>query len=261
MQLGRLSGITPPVEQTDRVAEGVIRKIDKDEKTRSPVRVVIKSSNGEEVTFEATSALGLVPTDSEDAFWEGLYSQLVESIEFDDNAFEIGGIKEGDRVIVSSHQIMEHVAEVGPDGTVVQKLRPVTHFKIREASRPLTPVFNNEGLPLFLFLGAALMTLLILVLLVRKLPDFFVRTLAWARALGRYRIKVVGMHNLPTHGPVVLATNCDTFDSSLQVVAATDRHTYFILLEHGEKKDEARLLRSLAIRSGFTILPAEKSSR
>ena len=45
VQLGRLSGITPPVEQTDRVAEGVIRKIDKDEKTRSPVRVVIKSSN------------------------------------------------------------------------------------------------------------------------------------------------------------------------------------------------------------------------
>src|SRR5207244_9030685 len=126
-------------------------------------------------------------------------------------------------------------------------------FKIREASRPLSPVYNNEGLPLFLFLGAALMTSFILFLLVRKLPDVFVRTLAWARALGRYRIKVIGMHNLPMHGPVILATNCETFDSSLQVVAATDRYTHFVLVERAENKNDARLLRSLATRTGFTI--------
>jgi len=53
----------------------------------------------------------------------------------------------------------------------------------------------------------ALMTLGILFLLCRKLPDFFVRMLFWLRGLGHFRVKAVGMQNLPMDGPVILATN------------------------------------------------------
>src|SRR5262249_48824404 len=125
------------------------------------------------------------------------------------------------------------------------------------ASRPMPAVYDNEPLPRVLFAAAAVMTLFILCLLTWRLPDFFVRTLFWARCLGRYRIKVVGMHNLPTNGPVILATNCTTFDSSLQVIAATDRHTYFILAEEGaEPERPPRLLYYLARQAGFTTVPA-----
>jgi MFS family permease/1-acyl-sn-glycerol-3-phosphate acyltransferase len=247
VQVGRWTGMTPLVEQTDGVAEGVIRQIDKDEQSGNPVRVVITSPTGEDVTFQAKSTVGPLPTDDPDTFYGLLAARLLDVLEFDDNAFEIGAFKKGDRVIVSRFQIPEHFGD---------ELKPVTHFRIREASRPMSPVFNNEGLPMWLFLGAAGMTLTILILLVRKLPDFFVRTLFWARALGRYRITVVGMHNLPTNGPVILATNCDQLDSSLQVVAATDRYTHFILVERENGKDPAKLLRYLVERTGFTMVPA-----
>jgi MFS family permease len=245
VQIGRVTGITPLVEQTDRIAEGTIREIERP--AGIPVHVIITSPTGEDVTFQAKGASGLVPTDDEATFFEGLSIQLLDVVEFDDNAFEIGGFKKGDRVIVSAFQIPEHFGD---------ELKLVTHFRIRDASRPMSPVFNNEGLPRWLFFGAAGMTLLILVLLVRKLPDFFVRTAFWARALGRYRIKVVGMHNLPTHGPVILATNCDQLDSSLQVVAATDRYTHFILVERNNGNDPTPLLRYLVERTGFTMVPA-----
>src|SRR5262249_38108131 len=133
-------------------------------------------------------------------------------------------------------------------------MRGVVHYRIRSAARPAQTVYDNEALPRYLFFGAAFMTLVILILLVRKLPDFFLRTLAWARALGRYKLKVVGMHNLPTNGPVILATNCDYLEKGLQLVAATDRHTHFILVEDAGKKQALPLLRYVAGRVGFTFL-------
>ena len=87
-----------------------------------------------------------------------------------------------------------------------------------------------------------------------KLPDFFVRALLWLRSHGRYRLKVVGLHNLPSDGPVILATNCDRFDSCMQVVTATDRFTRFILLEDDGDEHPPWLLRYLARRTGLMAL-------
>jgi hypothetical protein len=64
-----------------------------------------------------------------------------------------------------------------------------------------------------------------------KLPDFFVRSLFWLKNVGRFQVKAVGMQHLPTTGPVLLATNCDSLESSLQLVAVTDRFTTVILIE------------------------------
>jgi hypothetical protein len=79
-----------------------------------------------------------------------------------------------------------------------------------------------------------------------KLPDFFVRTAFWWRGLGRYQLKAIGMDNLPTNGPVILATNADRLESSLQVVSATDRSTLVLMMEHPERRESAPLMRTLA---------------
>jgi MFS family permease/1-acyl-sn-glycerol-3-phosphate acyltransferase len=130
----------------------------------------------------------------------------------------------------------------------------VIYFRLRPADRPMETIYNQEGLPTYLFLGASLMTLGILVLLCRQLPDFFVRALLWLRSHGRYHLKVIGLNNLPSDGPVILATNCDRFEDCMLVVAATDRFTRFILLESPRDTRPPPLLRYLARQTGLLAL-------
>jgi 1-acyl-sn-glycerol-3-phosphate acyltransferase len=137
---------------------------------------------------------------------------------------------------------------------LIRQGHPVDYYTVQPASMPLEPVHNKEPLTRALFLGAALMTLGILVLLCRLLPDFFVRSLLWLRAQGRSRLKVIGLQNLPTEGPVLLATNCDRFKDCMQVVTATDRFTRFILFEDPADREPTPLLRYLARRTGLVAL-------
>jgi MFS family permease len=130
----------------------------------------------------------------------------------------------------------------------------VIYFRVRSGDRPQEIVYNQERLPSYLFLGASLMTLGILVLLCRQLPDFFVRALLWIRSHGRYHLKVIGLNNLPSDGPVILATNCDRFEDCMLVVAATDRFTQFILLESPRDTRPPPLLRYLARQTGLVAL-------
>jgi hypothetical protein len=98
------------------------------------------------------------------------------------------------------------------------------------------------------------MTLVILFLLWRTLPDFFVRSLFWFKSLGRFRLKVVGMSHLPTAGPVILVTNCRDTQSCLQLVAATDRTTKVILFESMNNGYGGGLLRGLARRANWIMV-------
>ena len=136
---------------------------------------------------------------------------------FEEGFFELfaSGIDPGQTVIVSTY-----------------KLRGATHYRIRPADQPLRPVYDDDRLPRYLFIGAALMTLGILLLLCWRLPDFLIRTLCWFRCLGRFRLRAVNLHNLPTHGPVILATNCGGMESTLQLLAATDRYVECVVPEH-----------------------------
>jgi len=70
---------------------------------------------------------------------------------------------------------------------------------------------------------------------------------------------VIGQHNLPSNGPVILATNCDRFETCMQVVTATDRYTRFILLESEDDERPPWLLRYLARRTGLVALPKWKA--
>lgn len=118
---------------------------------------------------------------------------------------------------------------------------------------------TQKGLPILLYLTASLMTLGIVLLLWRQLPDFFVRTVFWLRTRGLYRLQVVGQHHLPSQGPCILATNCDRFLDCLNVVAATERFTRFILLENGKPDAPYPLLRWLTRQAGLVTLNPEKA--
>jgi MFS family permease len=144
---------------------------------------------------------------------------------------------------------------------IIRQGHRVVYYVVQPADMPLGPVPNNEPLTRYLFLGAALMTLGILILLCRQLPDFFVRALLWLRSHGRYRLKVAGINNLPSDGPVILATNCDHFDTCMQVVTATDRFTRFILLEHDHEERPPWFLRYLARRTGLMALSQRTATR
>ena len=92
-----------------------------------------------------------------------------------------------------------------------------------------------------LFLGASAMTLATLLVLCQQLPDFFVRTLMFLRKvlghgmLARSTVQSLGISNLPSQGPVILATNCDRPEKCMLVLAATDRVIRFLILERSER--------------------------
>jgi 1-acyl-sn-glycerol-3-phosphate acyltransferase len=149
-------------------------------------------------------------------------------------------------VTVSSYQVRR-----GP--AVVQ------HYRIRPSYMPQKPVYNDVGLPRYLFFGASIMTLGIVVLLCRQLPDFFVRSLLWLRSFGRYHVRVYGIQHLPDEGAAILATNCRSFQDSLHVQAATDRNLRFLLIEE-QHETGTPLLRFLAKQTGMIVLQAGQIS-
>jgi acyl-[acyl-carrier-protein]-phospholipid O-acyltransferase/long-chain-fatty-acid--[acyl-carrier-protein] ligase len=129
-------------------------------------------------------------------------------------------------------------------------------LRVNVAKKGMEELQLQLQIPRILFVTLSLMIAGMLVLLCRKLPDFFVRSLLWLRSHSRYRLKVIGLHNLLSEGPVILATNCDHFESCMQVVTATDRFTRFILFESDVEEKPPWLLRYLARRTGLVALPA-----
>lgn len=203
VQAGRATGVTPLVTQEDNVAAGVLGDLSMD-KHGHLKSFTLWTPEGQKTYRARRSKKDATHTQELEVAEEGVLSLL-------------SGLKVGDDVVVSSYE-----------------LRGVVRYSLRSASADLKPVYDNEVLPRYLFLGAAFMTFGILILLRRKLPDFFTRTLFWYRSLGRFQLKAVGMQHLPTSGPVILATNCETLERGLQLVSATDRSTTLVLHENGD---------------------------
>jgi hypothetical protein len=98
------------------------------------------------------------------------------------------------------------------------------------------------------------MTLLTFFALRTQLPDLFLRTLLWFRRLGRHGLEVDGMENLPTSGPVILATNADNLDACLSALSATDRTTRFLLVQTESDKKMSWFARRLAGRDMLDVV-------
>ncbi|MSR60687.1 MAG: MFS transporter [Planctomycetaceae bacterium] len=123
----------------------------------------------------------------------------------------------------------------------------------------LLPKFVEElelqmRIPRVLLSTMSLLTIVGLAILVRKMPDFFLRTAIWLRAWGHNPLWAVGLDNMPLDGPVILATNCDTFSAALDLIAAVDRFPRVILIERPPADSRAPLVRALANRTGLISL-------
>jgi MFS family permease len=234
-------GAAPLVEQRDEVFKGEL--ISLEFRHGRPHAFEIRTTTGEDLKV-VCRAVDSLPAPAQGKEDDDDDEEMGRTIEVDENLIEIGGSLQpagpnlsGPQVVVSTYN-----------------LRGVLHYKVRAAGQPLKAAYDLEQVPRYLFVGASLMTLAILYLLCRQLPDFFVRALLWLRSHGRYRLKVVGGQNLPSDGPVILATNCDLFETCMQVVTATDRFTRFVLLEGDPDEKPPWLLRYLARRTGLVPL-------
>jgi hypothetical protein len=227
--LGQATGLTPPVAIHNDVVTGQLQEI-KFGKHGKIERVAIKRDID----------------DAERIIAEEIKEELQELrvIDTADSLLDVfsGTPQIGDKVIVSRYD-----------------LRDRKHYLLRRADQPEPKIYDNEKLPSYLFLGAALMTTGILLALLRKLPDFFVRTLFWMRSLLRFKIKAVGMANLPTEGPVILATNCKDMAGCLQLVSATDRTTRVVLVGDDESLPYGPVLRALAKRTSLISVQPEQA--
>ena len=224
-----VSGVTPVIQQVDRVAAGKVTGIEKDDFHGKIHKLTIEEADGDEKIIRVVHKVDFGDGDAAD-----FIDQLIEhhphedEIEFDDNLLEVlgGGIKDGDEVVVSRYEF-----------------GGVQRYRVRREGQPLRTVYDERGLPRWPFFGAAVMATGILWLLLRKLPDFFVRTLFWCAEPGPLS-HLRRRHAAPAElrGPVILATNCDSLEAGLHVVSVTDRSTLFVLWESPEKRTPALAL-------------------
>lgn len=131
--------------------------------------------------------------------------------------------------------------KLGPDDerpTVVEQrcvYRGWTHCLLRAKDAEDEIIFDNSGLPGFLFLGAAGITLVILVILCCIMPDLAGRAMWALRQMGGPRVRGIGSHHIPLSGAMVLATNCQTQDDCRYLRSATDRLCTFVGPRNGSK--------------------------
>lgn len=96
-------------------------------------------------------------------------------------------VREGDQVIVSHF-----------------KLGDIDHLVVRPEGAEEKPAFDERPLPQFLFLGAGIMTLGVLLVLWRRVRDLVERSFTLVRSLFGPRLVLEGLVNVPGDGPVVL---------------------------------------------------------
>jgi len=252
VSLAHALNLTPRIEQRDNFASGTLVKPIEYRNGR-PVyfEVLTERSPPRILGFGQPSAASPLPPPPEPEHSDGEPGEEGEEpavetvrIHVDEDELSVGrGLRPGMRVVVSTFMM-------NLEG------HSVVHYRLRAEGQKLRPVYDNRGMPRFLFVGGSVMTLVMLLVLCRLLPDFFIRTLLWLRAMGRYSIRVFGIHHLPTEEPAILATDCRSFAEAMHVLSCTDRSVRFILHENQVPKERTPLLRFLARNTGMVFLPA-----
>jgi len=80
-----------------------------------------------------------------------------------------------------------------------------------------------------LFLAAALLNAAVAVYIYMLVPEFLMRFLAWMLIHSAYRLRKIGLDNIPESGPAVLACNHVSFVDAVVVLAACPRPVRFLM--------------------------------
>lgn len=227
VQLTHATGAVPHLK-ADQVSTGTLINLKKDE-------------NGHLITLLQVQESNRIRT------WSAWNSPTPSSPHEEEMGLSIPGMGHGKKVdnIIKLGRFVKIEDEVA---IFTYKIRNVTYYLVNAAEGADPLVYNNEELPRFLFLTAAGLLLVILLLLWRRLPDLFLRTLIWLRSLGRPFILVRGYENLPRE-PAILVTNCNGFSDSMYVVQAVVRPVRFLVNE--KDGGNGGLLRLLAGWAGL----------
>ncbi|HMP17366.1 MAG TPA: hypothetical protein PKD72_10110, partial [Gemmatales bacterium] len=122
------------------------------------------------------------------------------------------GVSVGDKVKISTYTILSK--SNGKDTRYY-------HIRLAEASPPR--VYDNQNVPAYLFLAGTVLSLIVLWLLVRQLPDLFARIGIWLRSLRQYSVGIENSRYLPATGPVVIVTNAKSTQDQGDIHACCDR--------------------------------------
>lgn len=106
-------------------------------------------------------------------------------------------------------------------------LDAVVHYAIRPEGEPLDQPYDLARLPRYLFLGAGLMTLLMLGGLIVQMPDLLARGWHLLASLTRRRVEVAGLNRMPADGPVILLARDLATPYRVTIRSVTDRYTHF----------------------------------
>jgi hypothetical protein len=141
---------------------------------------------------------------------------------------------------------------VGKDVAVSRyKLRGTTYYHFRPVDTPPPVIYNNELVPRFLFLGAAALMLVVLILLRLRLPDFYLRSYIFLRAIARPIPRAAGAERVPFRD-AVLIMNCKRLQECFPVLAGVVRPLRLILPAQKGTASAGFLLTFLA-RMGGTL--------
>jgi MFS family permease len=190
------AGFLPRIETEDKVAVGTLEKVG--------------LQRGRPVFFQiGTLTVGREPRPSEPQEAGTVLSRLFRgrSVRPRPDIKIDRLVREGDPVIVSHYTLGD-----------------IDHYVVRPAEAEEKPAFDERPLPQFLFLGAGIMTLGVLMVLWRRVRDLVERSFTLVRSLFARRFIPEGLVNVPGDGPLVLLIETANPAAIRATKSAVDRY-------------------------------------
>ena len=147
--------------------------------------------------------------------------------------------------------------------TIVEKsyrLGGVEHRKLYEKNERQPALFDNHFLPRYLFLVAAFFTLATLIIIRIRMPDLFLRTILWGFFFSKYILRAHGLHNLKSHGTVLIVHEGNNLEDSYLILSATDRTPRNLFHANSSGENIPALINRLAKKHSLAWLNSNECS-
>jgi MFS family permease len=140
------------------------------------------------------------------------------------------------------------------------RLGGVEHRKLYEQNESQPAMFDNHFLPRYLFLVAAFFTLTTLIIIKIRMPDLFLRTILWGFFFSKYILRAHGLHNLKSHGPVLIVHEGNNLEDSYLILSATDRTPRNLFHANSSDENIPALINRLAKKHSLAWLNSNECS-
>lgn len=121
---------------------------------------------------------------------------------------------------------------------------------LTHAAEYAAQVASHQSIPRMLFFTASGATLIVLLAFVRMRPDFLLRMISYFKQPSRRNLRAVGADNVPSYGPLLVASNASSLADWLNIVSVVDRKLTFVWQEPTTAASDAGL-RGWALRTGM----------